>query len=84
MGGAVVACPRCGKRKIRKSQKYGWRKCRRCGVLGGMLRMDRSGAPTIEIEAPQFVCATIGEDFHRQPRRMKCQVTQALQGREIR
>jgi hypothetical protein len=41
--GYVGSCMKCGKRRVRKGRD-GLRKCPRCGVLPGLLRLNRSGA----------------------------------------
>ena len=40
----MASCPKCGKRRVRKN-RFGFRKCRRCGVLRGIPGYDRCGVP---------------------------------------
>ena len=59
----MAACQKCGRRKVRKNRIYGYRKCPRCGVLGGDARLDRSGVPT-NSDSPAFVCEQSQEIEH--------------------
>lgn len=51
----MPSCPKCGQKKIRK-RKDGLRWCRRCGCLGGIARLYRSGNIPIA-EAPTATSA---------------------------
>ena len=69
----MASCPKCGKRKIRKNRKLGYRVCRRCGPISHnvtmrLLRENGILPPLICEEAATVAVAPIADGYLRASR----------------
>lgn len=56
------ACPKCGRRKVRKRKQDGLRRCQRCGFLRGPMNLSRTGSLPKPIVQPTELECHAAED----------------------